>query len=244
MSPVENPVLPNKVPQTLKEDVIFPPSEIDSNEPPLESEIHLRQILLFLSCLEWLWKDRTDYYATGNLTIYYSPHQKKSEYFRGPDFFVVLNTQKKYRRSWVVWEEEGKYPNVIIEVLSKGTASTDKTTKKEIYQDSFRTPDYFLFDPDKLELVGFHLVDGKYEEIEANPQGRLWSQQLGLYLGIEGNFVRFFTPEGELVPTPEEDARQAQQQIQLERQQTQQAQQQKERLADKLRELGIDPDTI
>ncbi|MDY6938346.1 MAG: Uma2 family endonuclease, partial [Cyanobacteriota bacterium] len=89
------PVTPEATPEAssasnLWEDITFPPSEIDSNEPQLETETHLRQILLFLSCLEWLWKDRTDYYAVGNLTIYYSPKQLKSEDFRGPDFFVVL----------------------------------------------------------------------------------------------------------------------------------------------------------
>ena len=39
--------------------------------------------------------DRQDFYAFGNLTIYDSPHQRKSEKFRGPDFFVVLNTERK-----------------------------------------------------------------------------------------------------------------------------------------------------
>jgi hypothetical protein len=51
----------------------------------------------------------------------------------------------------------------------------------------------------------------------------LWSHQLGLYLGIHQNYVRFFTREGKLVLTPEEDA---------------------ERLAAKLRELNIDPEAI
>ena len=76
--------------QGICQDVIFPPSDLYSDEPPLETELHLRQIILLLTCLEWLWKDRNDFYAAGNLTIYYSPNQRKSEDFRGPDFFVVL----------------------------------------------------------------------------------------------------------------------------------------------------------
>ncbi|NEP83689.1 MAG: Uma2 family endonuclease, partial [Okeania sp. SIO3B3] len=183
----------------------------------------LRQIILLLTCLEWLWRDRNDFYAAGNLTIYYSPSQSKSQDFRGPDFFVVLGTEQKSRKSWVVWEEKGKYPNVIVEILSKKTADTDKGLKKKIYQDTFRTPDYFWFDPYTLELAGFHLVDGMYEAIEPNEKGYLWSQQLKLYLGIEQEKLRFFTPEEKLVNTPEERA---------------------EKLAAKLRELNIDPDTI
>ena len=207
----------------ISEDVIFPPGDLYSDEPPLETELHLRQIILLLGCLEWLWRDRNDFYVAGNLTIYYSPHQRKSEDFRGPDFFVVLGTERKTRKSWVVWQENGKYPNLIIEILSPKTADTDKGLKKQIYQDTFRTPDYFWFDPDTLEFAGFHLVDGKYQPLELNPQGHLWSQQLGLYLGIDQNQLRFFTSEGQLVPTPEETA---------------------ERLAAKLRELNIDPDKI
>ncbi|HEY9801047.1 MAG TPA: Uma2 family endonuclease [Leptolyngbyaceae cyanobacterium] len=235
----------------ISKDVIFPPGDLWSDEPPLETELHLRQIILLFQCLEWLWRDRNDFYAAGNLTIYYSPRQLKSEYFRGPDFFVVLGCERKTRKSWVVWEEDGKYPNVILEILSDSTAKTDKGLKKTIYQDTYRTPDYFWFDPYTQEFAGFHLVDGQYQPLQANEQGFLWSQQLGLYLGVHQGFVRFFTAEGELVFTPEEEAQQAQQQAQQAQQQAQQAQQQAqkaqqkaERLAAKLRELNIDPDTI
>jgi len=249
----------------ISQDVIFPPGDLWSDEPPLETELHLRQIILLLQCLEWLWRDRNDFYAAGNLTIYYSPRQLKSEYFRGPDFFVVLGTERKTRKSWVVWEEDGKYPNVILEILSDSTAKTDKGLKKTIYQDTFRTPDYFWFDPYTQEFAGFHLLDGKYEPLQPNAQGLLWSQQLGLYLGLHQGLVRFFTANGEVVPTPEEEAEQAQQkaeQAQQEAEQAQQkaeqaqqkaeqaqqkaeqAQQKAERLAAKLRELNIDPDTI
>ncbi|MEA5519411.1 Uma2 family endonuclease [Limnoraphis robusta] len=240
------------------EDIEYPSGDLESQEPPLESELHLRQILLLIQMLEYLWQDRQDFYAFGNLTIYYSPEQQKTQDFRGPDFFVVLNTERKPRKSWVVWEEGGKYPNVIIELLSNSTAKVDRTTKKEIYQDIFRTPDYFWFSPNTLEFQGFHLVDGEYQELQPNETGRLWSQQLQLFLGIHEQKLRFFTPEGELVPTPEESAqteqlqrqaaeeraiaaeessKAAQQQLEIERQQ-------KEKLAAKLRELNIDPDTL
>ncbi|NEQ47491.1 MAG: Uma2 family endonuclease [Leptolyngbya sp. SIOISBB] len=209
--------------QAHPRDIIFPPGDLYSDEPPLESSLHLQQMILLLSCLDWLWKDRTDYFSAGNLTIYYSPDQRKSEDFRGPDFFVVLGAEKRSRKSWVVWEEGGKYPNVIVELLSDSTADTDRTLKKEIYQDTFRTPDYFWFSPDTLEFQGFHLVDGAYQDLLPNEQGYLWSQQLQLFLGIHEGQLRFFTPAGQLIETPEE---------------------RNEKLAAKLRELGVDPDTV
>ncbi|MCP2728456.1 Uma2 family endonuclease [Limnofasciculus baicalensis] len=190
----------------IPENVIFPSGDLYSDEPPVETELHLRQIILLLNCLEWLWRDRNDFYAAGNLTIYYSRNQKKSEDCRGPDFFVVLGTSRKTRKSWVIWEEEGKYPNVIVEILSPKTVKTDKNFKKRLYQNTFRTPDYFWFDPYTLEFAGFCLVSGEYQPMAKNEQGQLWSQQLGLYLGIYNKQLRFFTSEGQLVPTPEEVA--------------------------------------
>lgn len=79
----------------VNESIIFPPGDIYSDEPPLESDLHREQIDLLIRLIKWYWRDRQDFYATGNLTIYFSPNQKKSEEFRGPDFFVVLDTEKK-----------------------------------------------------------------------------------------------------------------------------------------------------
>ena len=216
------------------EDVIFPKIDLYSDEPPLETYLHLQQMILLIKCLDWLWRDRQDFFAAGNLTIYYSPQQKKSEKFRGPDFFVVLGTERKPRKSWVVWEEEGKYPNIIIEILSPKTAKSDRGLKKQIYQDTFRTADYFWFDPDTLEFQGFQLIQGQYQELQPNQEGRLWSQQLGLYLGIHNSQLRFFTNLGELVLTTEEVATQSQSELEIERERV-------ALLEQRLRDMGVEP---
>ncbi|MEG3436464.1 Uma2 family endonuclease [Pannus brasiliensis CCIBt3594] len=227
------------------EEIIFPPTDLYSDEPPLESYAHLRQIFILLTCLEWLWQDRNDYFAAGNLTIYYSPNQKKSEDFRGPDFFVVLGTERRLdRKSWVVWAEEGKYPDIIVEILSSSTATIDRTEKKRIYQDTFRTPDYFWFDPDSLEFQGFRLMEGRYEAIDPNDRGHLWSDRLQLFLGIHEDRLRYFTATGELVPTPEEAALQERQRAESTRQQLETEQRRVEQLQARLRALGIDPEEI
>ena len=169
----------------------------------------------------------------------------RTEYFRGPDFFVVLGTKwDEKRKSWVVWEEEGKYPNVIIEILSDSTAATDRVEKKEIYQDTFRTPDYFWFDPYTLEFQGFTLISGKYQPIEPNEQGWLWSEQLQLYLGIYEDKLRYLDIDGQLVSSPEEAAINAENKAIQERQEKELALQENEQLKAKLRELGINPDEI
>jgi Uma2 family endonuclease len=216
--------------QLLHDRLVVPSGDLYSNEPPLESSLHLQQLMLLIQGLDWLWRDRDDYFCAGNLTVYYSPRQKKSEDFRGPDFFVVLGAENRSRKSWMVWEEDGQYPHVIVELLSDSTAAVDRGFKKQLYQDTWRTPDYFWFDPESLEFEGFHLVDGQYQTIEPNPAGQLWSQQLGLFLGVVERRLRWFTADGQLVLTPEEDAMAAREK--------------NDRLVAKLRELGVEPDDV
>lgn len=185
----------------------FLPTDLYSDEPPLETKFHLQQIFILLSCLEWLWKEREDFFAAGNMTVYYSPKQIKTRDFRGPDFFVVLDTDPRQdRKSWVVWEEEGKYPNFIIEILSDSTAQVDRTTKKQLYQNNWRVPEYFWFDPFTLEFEGFSLANGTYQPIAKTEAGWCWSHQLDLYLGLHKAQLRYFSQDGELIPTPTEAA--------------------------------------
>jgi len=234
---VQPAIRPSNVnPPTIAEDIVFPPGDLYSDEPPLESDLHRDQIDLLIRLIKWYWRDRNDFYATGNLTVYYSPNQKKSEYFRGPDFLVVLGTEKRSRKSWVVWEEGGKYPNVIIELLSDSTAEVDRGEKKTIFQDTWRVPDYFWFHPDTLEFQGFHLLDGVYQPLELTPQGLLWSEQLGLYLGIDDRQLRFFTPEGQLIPLPETEAEQRSEQAQQQAEQAQLQAEQARREAEQARQ--------
>lgn len=224
---------------TEVENIIIPPSDLWSDEPPVESDLHREQIELLLACLKWWWRNRHDFYASGNLTIYFSPEQITTKDFRGPDFFVVLGCENRPRKSWVLWAEQGKYPNVIVELLSDSTAKVDKGTKLELYQETFRTPEYFWFHPVTLEFQGFCLVSGKYEPIEPNSHGWLWSQQLELFLGIHESKLRFFSPEKQLLPTAEERAALAERNAEDERQQKELAQQQVEELKARLKALGV-----
>ena len=56
----------------------LPPCDLSSDEPPLETDLHLQQIIALLESLSWLWRDRTDFYASGNLTLYYSSKKIKN----------------------------------------------------------------------------------------------------------------------------------------------------------------------
>jgi Uma2 family endonuclease len=217
-------------------------SQLESDELEMESSLHYTQLLILVSCLEWLWRDREDFFIGANLTIYYSRQQLRTREFRGPDFFLVQPTEKRPRKSWVVWEEEGKYPNLIIELLSPSTASVDRTDKKELYQNRFRTPEYFWFSPDTFEFQGFRLIGDQYEEISPNVNNWRWSEQLGLYLGVEQGVLRYWTEDGNLVLTPAEAAQQAVSVAQEAQSRAEQAELRAEQLAQQLRSLGIEPE--
>ena len=244
----------------IDEGCSFPDRNLWSNEPPLESDLHRDQIDQLIRLIRVIFApggigNRSDVYVAGNLTIYYSPNQKKSEDSRGPDVFVVLGTDPSPRRSWVVWHENGQYPNVIIELLSPSTATVDRTTKKQLYQSIWRVPEYFWFDPATIEFQGFQIVQGLYQPIVSTPEGWLWSQELGFYLGIENRRLRLFSANGSIVPFPEEaqaqradraeqrasqaERRAGQAELQLQNERTR-----SEILRAKLLELGIDPEQL
>jgi Uma2 family endonuclease len=243
------------VEEEVADDAVLLPTNLYSDEPPLETDFHRRQIDLLIRLLEFWWHDRLDFYISGNLTVYYNKQQLKKRDFRGPDVFVVLGAEKRDRRSWAIWEEGGKYPNVVIELLSSSTATVDRGAKKKLYQEIWRVPDYFWFHPETMEFAGFHLVNGRYEAISPTANGWLWSEQLGLYLGIHGQQLRWFSAEGQLIPLPEEQERQAKEQAQQaeeqerqakeqERRAKEQAQQRTEQLEALLRSQGIDPNQL
>lgn len=210
-------------------------AELLSDEPEMESSLHSTQLMLLYETLDWLWQGREDYFLGANLTVYFSREQLKTRDYRGPDFFVVQGVQKHPRNSWVVWEEGGRYPDVIVELLSSSTEEIDKTIKFDIYAERFRTPEYFWYSPQTDEFQGFRLRFSEYEEIPPNDQGLRWSQELQLYLGVHNHQLRYFYADGELVPTVQEVAR-------LESQRADHEAERAARLAAKLRELGLNPD--
>jgi len=88
---------------------------------------------------------------------------------------MVLGVPPRQRQGWVVWEEGGRYPDVIIELLSPSTAAIDRGVKKDLYEQVFRTPYYF--DPFAPEsLAGWRLQPGVgYQPLVANDWGWLTS---------------------------------------------------------------------
>ena len=209
---------------------------------PMESNRHRIAMNTLIRSVNVALTER-EFFAGGNMFIFYSLAQIESESFKGSDFFVVLNVENDVNRlAWVVWEENGRYPDVIVELMSYSTVDIDKKEKKELYEKIFKTFEYYVYNPfDADSLEGWRLNDKQiYEKIPANENGWLFSKKLGLWLGnwrgnIEretGMWLRFYDTDGNLVPLPEE----------LAEQKAQLAEEKAARLAQMLRELGVNPD--
>ena len=178
-------------------------------------------------------------------------------------------SEKRYR-SYFVWEL-GKVPDVCVEVVSnqegnelivdRASQRKGKTrSKKEIYA-QIKVPYYVVFDPleyvqdaDRMNgalLRVWTISPTGYQELTpaeglAQPGQFVWLEGAGIGLALwEGQFeadqtrlwLRWCDRDGHVIPTGAEGQAIARQQAETERQRA-------ERLAARLRELGIDPDEV
>jgi len=236
-----------------------PPTDLIFDDGvPLESNRHrIAMNVLIDSALNAL-QQKPDSFVGGNMFVYYSRNQAMNRDFRGSDFFVVLDVDgSKERQGWVTWEEEGRYPDVIIELMSPSTAKVDQVEKKQLYARTFRTAEYYIYDPFEPDsLQGWRLNGSQYQAILPDDRSWLWCDRLGLWLGTwEGrlrrepptetcSWLRFYDSESNLILLPEEIAEQERQRAEQERQRAEQERQRAERLAARLRELGEDPNGL
>jgi Uma2 family endonuclease len=216
---------------------------------PMETGWHVWNMLLLIEVVETFFDGRDDYYCGGNQFIYFNEEQARNRDFRGPDFYVVLDVpHEPVRDYWCVWKEAGRYPNVIFELLSTSTAQVDLTTKKAVYEKTFRTPNYFCYDPETHQLKGWELDKNRYVPLVPNERGWLWCSQLqlwvglweGNYLGHQGLWVRFYDGNGAVVlhgrEIAQQEAKAAQQHLKAVQEQAEAAQQQAEAAQDELAE--------
>ncbi|NER80676.1 MAG: hypothetical protein F6K42_14115 [Leptolyngbya sp. SIO1D8] len=124
--------------------------------------------------------------------------------------------------------------------------------KLYFYEQILKVPTYAIFDPATVTLEVRQLQDDKYVIAQPDPQNRIWIDNMGLFLGVwhgtrlgtTTNWLRWWDETGNLLLWSSERAEQAQQQAEQERQRAEQAQQRAEQLAARLREMGVDPDTL
>ena len=182
--------------------VHYPESD---GRPMAESDKHCDQMVDLRASLKGHFRAMMDVYVAGNLLLYYVEGDPRKSV--APDVFVVFGVPKRQRGIYKLWEE-GKGPDVVIEVTSASTQKEDLGKKFRLYEQALRVPEYFLFDPteDYLhpQLQGYRLRQGKYVTYES-VEGRLHSETLNLDLAVRGEQLRLFDPQhGAWLMTPEE----------------------------------------
>jgi Uma2 family endonuclease len=213
------------------EKVIYPTGD---GEPVAETYMHLWAIFTTLAVLRDYLKTLVEeqglppeHEGTVLANQYLFYEEGKRNVCIAPDVMVIPHVPPGGRDSYYLWIEK-QVPSIVFEMTSASTRGEDLHRKKNIYQ-QLGIREYWLFDPKgewiKEQLMGYRLEDGVYLLITD-----LHSTVLGLRLEVQklsdGAIINFYRLDtGKKLLTPDEEKQRA------------------ERLANRLRALGIDPDT-
>jgi Uma2 family endonuclease len=196
-----------------------------------ETDLHRQDMVDAIETLKLFFAGQK-VYVSGNLLLFYKPGNRRRHI--SPDVLITRGIEPRSRDNYLLWEE-GKPPNVVIEVTSASTRDEDLEDKLEIYRDIIQVREYYLFDPRAEYLTpplqGYRLIRGVYVPVEP-AAGRLPSEELGLHLERSGTALRFFDPiTSKWLATPNE----AREQAEAARQQAEAARQQAEAENERLR---------
>ena len=220
-----------KVDTKVTSEIIYPSSD---GEPLAETQQHVLAILMSLALLR-LYLQEQQAVVFADQFLYYIEGNPRARV--APDVMVVFDIEKRLYPNYKIWEGQ-QTPAIIFEVTSAGTKETDWNFKKTLYE-QLGVTEYWLFDPYgewvAEQLQGYRLnEDGVYKPIRDN-----CSEVLQLKLQAEEYLIGFYRLDnGEKLLTPEElySANLAA------NQRADQEQARADRLAEKLRQLGVNLD--
>jgi Uma2 family endonuclease len=214
--------------------ILYPESD---GQPMAENTKQYNWIEKIKGGCEALFLEHPDVFVAGDLFWY--PVEGHPEIRFAPDTMVVFGRTKGDRGSYKQWEEDRIAPQVVFEVLSPGNRPGEMLSKFLFYN-RYGVEEYYIYDPDRSDLT---IALRQQAGLEVVPfTGTFVSPRMG---------VRFELPEGatELVlyrpdgrrflsfteTEQERAAAEARAQTESER---------AARLAERLRELGVDPDSL
>jgi Uma2 family endonuclease len=216
-----------------KEQIVYPESD---GKPMADNTKQFRWIVTLEGGFEALFRDREDVFVAGDLFWY--PVEGRPDIRMAPDVMIVFGRPKGDRPSYKQWEEENIAPQVVFEVLSPSNSLLEMAKKLEFY-DRYGVEEYYLYDPETGDFTGWiRDKDGRLRVID-EIQGWV-SPRLGVRFEIEDGELRVIRPDGQRFLTYtelEQERARALRQAEEERFRA-------EKLAQRLRDLGIDPEQI
>jgi len=209
-----------------KEQIVYPESD---GKPMADNTKQFRWIVTLEGGFEALFRDREDVFVAGDLFWY--PVEGRPDIRMAPDVMIVFGRPKGDRPSYKQWEEENIAPQVVFEVLSPSNSLLEMAKKLEFY-DRYGVEEYYLYDPETGDFTGW--IRGEDGRLRVIDEIQGWvSPSLGVRFEIEDGELRVIRPDRQRFMTYLE----LQQQAEHERQRA-------AKLAQRLRELGIDPEQI
>jgi Uma2 family endonuclease len=109
-----------------------------------------------------IYRGRPDVFVAGDLLWY--PVEGEPAICMAPDTMVVFGRPKGYRGSYKQWEEGDIAPQVVFEVLSPGNRPEEMVRKFRFYE-RYGVEEYYLYDPDSGDLEGWLRSDGRLVEV-------------------------------------------------------------------------------
>lgn len=207
----------------VKPDIVYPDSD---GELMADNTKQFHLIIKIQGGLDALFKDDENVFVAGDLLWY--PVEGDDKIRQAPDVMVVFGRPKGDRGSYRQWEEDNIAPQVVFEIFSPGNRM-GKMFKKLKFYERYGLEEYYLYNPDNNDLTGWLRSDNELNEIES--MGGWVSPRLGVRFEISSGELEIYRPDGEKFLSY----------VELERQR-ESAQQRAEKLAAKLREIGINPD--
>ena len=207
--------------------ITYPDSD---GRPSAENTRHFDWIALFKWNLEALFDDRSQVFVAADIFIY--PVEGDNAIRTAPDVYVAIDRPKGPRGSYRVWEEANIFPQVIFEVAAPTITPEEMEYKFDFYS-RFGAEEYYVLQPEGDMSVRAWLRTGSaLESVDSASLNDFVSPRLGFRLVKRGREVRVHGPNGRRWGTPSEMVTWAKE-----------AERRAER-RDKLRELGLDPDSI
>jgi Uma2 family endonuclease len=219
--------------------IIYPDSD---GQPMSDNTKQFRWIVVVQQNLEWLFADNPQVFVAGDLLWY--PVKGNPKLRQAPDVMVVFDRPKGDRGSYQQWNEDDIAPQVVFEILSPGNTLTEMN-KKQVFYDRYGVEEYYLYDPERNDLSGWLRSPERLDVID--PIANWVSPRLGIRFDLSGEELELIRPDGERFATYVEIQRQlAQLQARVLEAESllEQERLRAERLAQRLREAGIDPDAI
>jgi Uma2 family endonuclease len=180
--------------------------------PMAETDYQRGPLIYAVNALDFHFADDPQVYVSGDLLIYYE--QGNNEVSVAPDVFVVFGVPKRQRPTYKVWEE-GKGPDVVIEITSRSTRRRDEYEKPSIYY-RMGVQEYFQYDPTGDYLTPalrgrrMGIPGGGYEPIPPLSHNggvlALPSRVLHLELHLEGQRLRLYDPVAKSYLLPYDEA--------------------------------------